>query len=148
MESLYDRESRNPPSRQRYGNAIQGFCPILRSHNGRALNMDESTSVGAMRQREWRARRRANLRQRCGCCAAVFTPSRTDQAFCSSACRQKGYRRRKASGEKPLGRPATAPWRAAMPFRPTNPAKPREAAPRSILRDARGRIVDIRALIG
>jgi hypothetical protein len=110
--------------------------------------VDETPSVGAIRQREWRRRRRASLRQRCGCCDEIFTPSRSDQAFCSSPCKQKGYRRRKASGETALGKPSAAPWRVfSSPGVVDTRSRP-EAAPRPILRDARGRIVDIRALIG
>jgi hypothetical protein len=76
-----------------------------------ALEADEVTSVAALRQREWRARRRRQLRQFCAHCSGIFTPIRRDQAFCGSACRQKGYRRRKASGEEASSRPREAPWR-------------------------------------
>jgi hypothetical protein len=106
-------------SRQRYANAIKGFRPILRSRNGRARNIaletDEAASAGAIRQREWRRRRRANLRQRCGCCGGIFAPSRADQAFCGGACRQKGYRRRKAAGEMASSLPTGPPWRVFSP---------------------------------
>jgi hypothetical protein len=118
----------------RYGCAIKGFCRISRTRNGRAPNMvleaDEATSVGAIRQREWRARRRANRRQRCGCCEAIFTPARSDQAFCSSACRQRGYRRRKASGEMASSRPPAPPWRVSAVAWP--PRRPPGRGPRPL----------------
>ena len=98
------------------------------------------TSVGALRQREWRARRRANRRQRCGFCQEIFTPSRADQAFCGSRCRQRGYRRRKASGEMASSRPREAPWRASG----NKPA----AAPEAAVRTASGKVIDIMSLIG
>jgi hypothetical protein len=106
------------------------------------------TTCEAVRKREWRARRRANRRQRCGCCEAIFTPARADQAFCSSACRQRGYRRRKASGEEASRRPTEAPWRTSAPLRPANtPVRP-EAAPRAAVRTASGKVIDIASLIG
>jgi hypothetical protein len=99
------------------------------------LEADEATSVGAVRQREWRRRRRANRRQRCGCCDAIFTPARSDQAFCGSACRQRGYRRRKASGATASRRPQEPPWRVFSPpgvvdtrTRPNAPPGPAERA--------------------
>lgn len=33
----------------------------------------------------------------CGCCGSDFKPARRDAAFCSSACRQRAYRQRKAA---------------------------------------------------
>ena len=44
------------------------------------------------RQREYRQMRRQDLV--CQCCGEKFTPKRADARYCSSACRQKDYRKR------------------------------------------------------
>jgi hypothetical protein len=46
------------------------------------------------RQRDLRAQARADRRCQSPECAALFTPARSDAKFCSSACRQKAFRRR------------------------------------------------------
>jgi hypothetical protein len=147
----------------RYGSAIQGFLPVSGSRNaasgnlsragtrfavGDAVETNDMASAGAVRQREWRRRRRANRRQRCGCCEAIFTPARADQAFCSSVCRQRGYRRRKASGEPASPRPREAPWLASAPLRPPNAGAMADARPGPALRTASGKAIDVASLIG
>ena len=44
-------------------------------------------------------RRRAKAREGkvCPVCGATFTPARKDAVYCSNACRQRGYRARKAT---------------------------------------------------
>jgi|ERR1700684_3259171 hypothetical protein len=106
------------------------------------------TTCEALRKREWRARRRANRRQKCGCCQEIFTPSRADQAFCGPACKQRGFRRRRKAGEPASSRPRNAPWLAPEPVRPPNTENRVEAAQRRALRTTSGKIIDVMALIG
>jgi hypothetical protein len=94
-------------------------------------------TIAALAQREWRRRRRENRRQSCAWCGDVFVPSRFDQAFCGPLCRQQSHRSRKASGETALLRPREAPWQ--VPEAAPRPAQPRDAA---------GRMIDIKALVG
>jgi hypothetical protein len=75
----------------------------------------------AVRKREWRARRRRELRQVCAACDAIFNPRRADAKFCGAACRQKGHRRRKAGGEMATTRLTGAPWRVSAPVRRRSP---------------------------
>jgi hypothetical protein len=112
------------------------------------LKTEEAPSAGALRLREWRRRRRANRRQRCGCCEAIFTPSRADQAFCSSPCRQRGYRRRRKAGEPASSRATAPPWRELTPARLSDTASRSGAAQRPALHDRFGRVIDIASLIG
>ena len=127
-------------SRERYGWVGRGFAFIPRSHNradaeagGKimVLRADEP-SEGALRKREWRARRRASWRQRCACCGVVFVPARSDARYCGAACAQRAYRRRKSGGDAP-SRP-TAAWRASGPAGPSGGTGPRPEAARSPLR--------------
>jgi len=46
--------------------------------------------------RERRRRARADLA--CNACGTVFTPRRADARYCSNACRQDAYRKRKHGG--------------------------------------------------
>ena len=67
--------------------------------------------------------------QFCASCESIFTPSRSDARYCSSACRQHGYRRRKADS---LGSPREAtegPRTAAGVFRPPSTGSTPDAAP-------------------
>jgi hypothetical protein len=108
------------------------------------------TTCEAVRKREWRARRRANRRQRCGCCDAIFTPARCDQAFCSAACRQRGFRRRRKAGEPASSRATAPPWQVFSPPGPRNTGEARKATPGAALRDPAAKRIDdlVRALIG
>ena len=78
----------------------------------------EKPTVDALRQREWRARRRASVAP-----AVRLLRRRSFRAGAMSgiapACSQKAYRLRKASGDAPSQAPAP-PWRASMPYRPPN----------------------------
>ena len=47
------------------------------------------------RARERRKRRRAN--RRCRVCERTFTPARADGWYCSNACRQRAYRKRRGA---------------------------------------------------
>jgi hypothetical protein len=73
-------------------------------------------------------------------CGRTFAPTRSDAKYCSGACRQWGYRRRKSA----LDGPQAAQDGLLGPARP-NEAK---AAPGPALRTASGQIVDIRSLVG
>jgi hypothetical protein len=102
----------------------------------------------AVRKREWRARRRRELRQVCAACEAIFNPRRADAKFCGAACRQKGHRRRKAGGEMAPTRLTGTPWRVSAPVRPPITRIKPEAAQRPVLRGPNGRIIDVASLIG
>jgi hypothetical protein len=79
--------------------------------------------MNASYQRERRARRRRQRRQVCASCGDVFVPSRSDQAFCSVACKGRDARRRKNAGEPPGKRRQPQP-----PFlEPTEPPAARAA---------------------
>jgi hypothetical protein len=106
------------------------------------------TTESAIRQREWRRRRRANRRQVCASCSNIFTPGRSDQAFRDTACAQGAYRRRKASGETGPTRPAAAPWLASGPAVPPNTGATADGRPGPALGPARPKPIDVRALIG
>jgi hypothetical protein len=55
------------------------------------------TCESAVHVREARARRaKARGTRQCETCGETFEPTRTDARFCSSPCRQRAYRRRKA----------------------------------------------------
>ena len=51
---------------------------------------------GELARRERRDRTRDRIARPCDACGDTFTPPRSDGRYCSSACRQKAYRRRKA----------------------------------------------------
>jgi hypothetical protein len=55
-------------------------------------------AIDAKRKRLNRAReRQCRLSHICETCAAKFTPTRSDARYCSNACRQDAYRKRKLS---------------------------------------------------
>lgn len=41
---------------------------------------------------------------KCDCCKRAYRPVKIDQKYCSGACRQKAYRRRKKATAKPVAR--------------------------------------------
>jgi hypothetical protein len=53
-------------------------------------------SSDCWRERVNRRRRVAREPRDCAACGRSFTPTRRDAAYCSSACRQNAYRRRRA----------------------------------------------------
>jgi hypothetical protein len=116
------------------------------------MEAEEMASAGALRRREWRARRRASRRQECACCGRLFVPSRADAAFCCPGCRQLAYRRRRVAGVEASQRPRNGPWRVcSAPGPPNTPAVddgPPGAALGLTVRAANGKMIDVRALIG
>jgi predicted nucleic acid-binding Zn ribbon protein len=80
-------------------------CPVCAA---RFLKDCEGTCSGACTawcylERERRKRRtryaewRGDVQRQCASCSQPFTVVRTDQSFCSGACRQRAYRQRKAA---------------------------------------------------
>jgi hypothetical protein len=65
--------------------------------------------MNASYQRERRARRRRERRQVCASCHDVFVPSRSDQLYCSVACKGRDARRRRKVGETPARRRPSEP---------------------------------------
>jgi hypothetical protein len=118
------------------------LSPILASPNAGGCPM---TTASAFRQREWRRRRRESWRQYCASCESVFVPGRRDAVFCSAACAQRDYRRRKASGETASRRATVGPWRVFEAARPPRAGATPEAAPEA---PGAARRIDVRALIG
>jgi hypothetical protein len=101
----------------------------------------------AVRKREWRARRRRELRQVCAACDAIFNPRRADAEVLRGRLPSKGPSAKKggrrnghhASHRSPVARlgPCQAPITRIEP----------EAAQRPVLRGPNGRIIDVASLI-
>jgi hypothetical protein len=58
------------------------------------IHWRKATCSNRCEQRERRKRYRAQVRNLCTICFKTFQPKRGDAKFCSSACRQRAYRRR------------------------------------------------------
>ena len=86
----------------------------------------------------------------CASCGVVWTARsrRADAKFCSDRCRQRGQRARKASGETAARKAPGAPWTASAAFGPGHTGRTPDEAPRAAVRDASGKVIDVRALIG
>jgi hypothetical protein len=87
----------------------------------------------------------------CAACGEGWTSGsrRADARYCSDTCRQRGHRAKRASDETAHSRPSGSPWRASAAAGPQHTAAAAEAAPRPAqARDAAGRLIDVRALIG
>jgi hypothetical protein len=83
----------------------------------------------------------------CAHCASVLNRARSDARYCSSPCRQKGYRARKAGPTTPTNGLRTASEQVRSP----SPRKTPEAIPEPILGPRHphtGKIIDIMSLIG
>lgn len=77
-------------------------CPAcgvwMLSRRHRYCSEECGRSAKAARQRKGRERRRSN--RRCAECGRRFTPQRADGKYCSPACRQRAFRKRKIGGRK------------------------------------------------
>jgi hypothetical protein len=92
--------------------------------------------------REYRARRRREMRQRCLACEETFVPTRRDARYCGDACRQHAFRERQAGRWRP--REQAAPLRVREI---REEVVPMARAP--IQPDRAGRrVIDIASLIG
>lgn len=58
-------------------------------------------ALAVRQQRRRVARRWKRAGHSCADCEATFTPPRSDAAYCSSACRQRAYRRRRRGANAP-----------------------------------------------
>lgn len=107
-------------------------------------------TANALRVRNWRRLRRESWRQSCACCHDIFTPNRRNQIFCSAACGQRDYRRRRAAGETAARKAPGAPWRDFGAERPPTPAAKAEAGLGAAAgtRNRDGKVIDIAALVG
>jgi hypothetical protein len=142
-----------------------GQNPVKSGRIGRKMMILRSInpSEHALEQREWRARRRASLRQRCECCGKTFVPSRVSAVYCGQRCNKRAYERRKAQerrlqkaggvGEAPIPRSHAPPWREKTPPRPAPPPVAPPVPPVAVPEPgmsvwSAGRRIDLNALIG
>lgn len=63
---------------------------------GRWSGLCRACAVDAENERQRDRRLRLRSDRSCSECGDIFTPSRSDAQFCSTACRQRAYRKRKA----------------------------------------------------